>query len=332
MEEPSKLQFMFTRASAGWRRGAMSVIAVPDDDAYGPYYPFARYCWYGHDKPDEDRWADARLEICVHAMTHFKRPDVDRRRYCVASAEGDVVFLEDPQDTYERIPGAGIEQPDSRFWGRIYGMRAVGQHLYACGEGRQLYRRSDAGEWICMAPELLNGPDTPIEQDSIIYCLDGPDENEMYAVDSRGTILFWNGRHFRELANVGAVRLIDIEVEDAKTIWIGGSRGTLLRGNHVDGFRQVPGIDGNQNFSSLARHEGRMYLASNAGGWDVGPYVYDDGRLERVVTGLEPENTWDAHTVCAGNGDLWFVGLKDILYHDGHRWERIDFPGNTPIR
>ncbi|MHC5307426.1 contractile injection system protein, VgrG/Pvc8 family, partial [Bartonella sp. LJL80] len=30
--------------------------------------------------------------------------------------------------------------------------------------------------------------------------------------------------------------------------------------------------------------------------------------------------------------DLWIVGMKDILHFNGSAWERIDFPGNPPIR
>ena len=94
----------------------------------------------------------------------------------------------------------------------------------------------------------------------------------------------------------------------------------------------MPGIKGTHNFVSMAKFKDKIYLASHGGGWDVGAYVYENNTLTKLVTGLTPETQHDAHTVTCTDEDLWIVGLKDILHFDGSAWERIDFPGNPPIR
>jgi len=106
----------------------------------------------------------------------------------------------------------------------------------------------------------------------------------------------------------------------------------LLRGNAKSGFTRMPSIKGTHNFVSMAKFKDKIYLASHGGGWDVGAYVYENNTLTKLVTGLTPETQHDAHTVTCTDEDLWIVGLKDILHFDGSAWERIDFPGNPPIR
>lgn len=317
--------FSFCRARAGRSLAIAAVI-----DGMETYYPFCRFCFYDHDDPPGTRWGDRRLDFRVHGVTLFQRPGFDDgRRFCLVSAEGDVAFIEDPI-VVERIPGAGIESPDSNFHGRMENIRTIGERLYACGGGGQFYRRETSGTWRHLDPSFLQQPGVPVQDYMICNAIDGPNEDEVYICGYRGLLLFWDGKSARRLACPTDANLGDILVEDARTIWVCGSKGTLLRGNHRDGFARVPGVRGRSLFQSMTMFDDKLYLAASAGDpW--GLFVYDYGFLRRVETGLTPEID-DPHVVDAQHDVLWAVSLKDIVRFDGTRWERIDFPGNDPIR
>jgi hypothetical protein len=264
----------------------------------------------------------------IHGIARYQRLNAPLK-FCVISAEGDVAFIDDPI-VYEKIPGAGIHSPDSKYWGRMETIRAIGDRLYACGDGGQVYRRSVEGIWTNLDPSLLQDPSTPVAERDIFMRIDGPNENEIYVVGDFGKILFWNGNSFRRIPSDSEAQLIDIHVESPDKIWVCGGRGTLVCGNYRDGFRQVPVANGGQLFQSVTMFEGKIYLGAGAGR-PMGLMSYDGVRFEKVRTGLSPEVD-DSHSVDSANGVLWSVGLKDIVRFDGKTWERIDFPGNTPIR
>lgn len=321
-------QFEFSRARASKKRAALAFVAVAD--YMSPYYPFGRFIWYDATEPRAERWSEYQLDLCVHGITVYQRPEM-KSNFCVISAEGDVVFMGARPD-FERIPGTGLHSSDSKFWGRMENIEAIGDHLYACGGGGQVYKRSLDGVWQNLDPSLLQGPDTSVFESNIFYCIDGPNEQEIYVVGRFGKILFWNGQKFQviEPGTDDGPNLINIHVESPSKIWVCGNHGTLLCGNHRDGFRQVPGANTDQLLQSVTQYEDDLYLGAGAG-HPIGIMRYDGRRLERVYTELEPEVT-DSHTVTASNGVLWSVGIKDIVCFDGKAWERIDFPGNTPIR
>gem|GEM_PF-6825328 len=262
----------------------------------------------------------------------IQRLDNDYRRTCVLSVEGDFLIRETPEDTIEKIPGAGIEGENSGR-GRLYGMTIINNHVYAYGEARQLYRRSDDGIWT-MLDETFYQPleTTPFRNIAIIFDVKGLREDAIYIVDTAGCINFWNGTTMQLIEQIEGTSLVSILIEDEDTTWISGDHGTLLRGNAKSGFTRMPSIKGTHNFVSMAKFKDKIYLASHGGGWDVGAYVYENNTLTKLVTGLTPETQHDAHTVTCTDEDLWIVGLKDILHFDGSAWERIDFPGNPPIR
>jgi hypothetical protein len=315
--------FTFTRARAG--RNSLAVTAVIDDmDAY---YPFCRFCWYNHSQALGQRWGDDHLDVRAHGLTLFQRPERTGRQFVVLSSEGDVIFIEDPKNYVENIPGAGISSPDSKYWGRMENIRAIGDRLYACGDGGQVYRREHDGIWQNLDPSLLQGSEVPAEKYDIFQRINGSREDAIYVVGDFGKILFWDGTAFKRVPSESDHMLIDILIESEDVVWICGAKGTSLRGNHRDGFRQVPGIEGYwAHLTTMAMYAGKLYLSSAS----EGLFTYENARLKRVFTGLTPEIE-DIHTVDISNNILWTVGLKDITRFDGQHWERIDFPGNDPV-
>ena len=305
-------------------KNSICFAAMPEDNE--TYDKFTRMVFYAH---DTRQWSSEAVDCCVQSIVIF-RPLTERSsKYTSMSAEGDILIFSEETKS-ERISGAGIEAADSRFHGRMRGLRVIGDDLYACGDGGQFYRRRELGAWAHLDPRFLQPPDTPFEDKLMMVQIDGPSENEIYICGYRGKLLFYDGVTARRIDLGTDANLVDILVENETTIWICGSKGTLLRGNHRDGFSQVPGITGQSLFNSMAFFDDNLYLAASTGR-PSGLFVYDHGFLRGVRTGLEPEIR-NPHILTARNGVMWAVSVKDILRFDGEHWERIDFPGNDPIR
>ena len=330
----------FTRAKAA-SRDLLCVAAIPDDAEV--FTQFTRLCRYDHSDPGPVRWFFDDFDL---AVTSIARPTLWGRPYfCLLSAEGDVVLRRSPPPfPCEKIPGAGIATKDSKYWGRMSYLGLIGAHLYACGDGGQVYKRVGAdfgsGRWEHLDTSLLQDPKVRTEallknpksreaDKKVYFCVNGPHEEEIYVCGTKGTILAWNGSSFASLPPVTDAALVKILVEDERRIWICGREGVLLRGNRHDGFRSVTMSSGRQLFTSITSYDGRIYLASNAD--PRGLFVYHRGRLDRVWSGLKPD-ILDVHTVDSSEGVLWVVGSKDIVRFDGTHWERIDHVDNVPIR
>ncbi len=162
--------------------------------------------------------------------------------------------------------------------------------------------------------------------------INGPREYEIYLTGYDGGLLLWNDERSRWITEgIPKNNLFGIVVEDERRIWICGSKGTLLCGNHKDGFQDLsPG--GDLSFNSMTLFQGKLWITANGGfGGPTGLFTFHNGRLDRVTTGLTPDID-DIHTVTSADGVLWTVGFRDILCFDGKTWTRIDYPGNPPVR
>lgn len=330
----------FTRAKAA-SRDLLCVSAIPDGSDFFEE-PFTRLCRYDHSDPGSVKWIYDDVDValrgidtsCGHRASRFG----EKFHFTLLSDEGDVVFMKPPIFPREKIAGAGISSLDSKHWGRMQTIRWIGDHFYACGNGGQVYKRSSglSGEaaWDQLDQNLLRNPKSAGEVFEIYYCIDGPSEEEIYVCGSHGTILVWDGATFTRLPPITDATLVDIFVEDERSVWICGRDGTLLKGNRRNGFQPVDRSSDLQLLSShvflsVTKYEGKIYLASNAN--PCGLFVYQGDRLEQVSSGLKPD-ILDVHTVDSVDGVLWVVGSKDILRFDGKTWERIDHVDNKPIR
>jgi hypothetical protein len=336
----------FTRARV---RGSklIYVACSPDDD--DPFTPFTRICGYDdgivipdRDKASSNKWGGDDLDVCVTSIALYLSELETFPLFCFMSAEGDVILNDAPRYRREKVLGAGISSAES-LYGRMSHLRQIGKHLYACGDGGQIYKRDDAafgeGVWTQLAPKLLQrlsdrltamqtAPNSPEARAKIYFCVNGPSEQEIYVCGAHGVILCWDGFAMHEVPSGTTASLINILVLNEKTIYICGRDGTLLRGNRRDGFLAVPGFGGGQGFTSMTLCGGKLYLGSNSS--PRGLFVYDGGLPQRVSCGMVPDIE-DVNVIDSADDVLWVVGSKDLLRFDGESWERIDYPDNDPV-
>lgn len=297
-------------------------------DAFDAYEPFTRVFIY--DEDDQDLWHFYTEECIIIDIGGWRNPVTGLKALITMSDEGEVVFLDD-EPVVEKIPGAGVFSEGAKGWGYMRTVRQIGTHLYAVGGAGQVYKRFGRDRWDHMDEGVLQAP--AVEDRLLLADIHGLAEDDIYicggipgAYGYEGRLYHWDGVSWTPLPVPTTERLTKIYPDDAGMFWICGANGTLLRGDRRQGFIDVSTVDDNQLFTSIARFNDQIYLASN-----LGLFAFDGKRINEVRTGLTPE-LQDASVVNAVDGVLWSVGTKDIARFDGRTWERIDFPDNPPIR
>jgi hypothetical protein len=308
------------------------VMITGASDSLGPYSAFTRiFQWVDEPPP---KWWSHDVGWRAVSLCYFGQKDEGFDDFVVLSNEGDAHYVGDHPAINEKIPGAGVFSEGATGWGYMSHLRQIGEHLYACGDGGQVYRRHGPDDWRHVDTGLLQTP--PITDRLQLNCINGLTENDIYLAGDfpgpaglEGRLFHFDGATWRPLAIPPVGYLNAIHIESAERVWICGENGALLLGNARDGFRNLSRVEDNQLFYSLTLFGGLLYLASNLGLFSYDP-VRPDAGIREVVTGLTPE-LQDAHIVDACDGVLWSIGFKDIARFDGTRWERIHHPDNPRI-
>ncbi len=273
---------------------------------------------------------------------------------CILSAEGQV-NLYGPggsPDHIFQIPQAGVFGPGSAGYGYVNRIRAVDDGLYVCGDHRQFYRFNwdgqnlSTGRWVDMAASMRQAPvsdDPPDDDEAFDAWLDAQDgsvefrdlggsaEHDLYAVGDE--TWHFDGHQWQRLTLPSDEALNAIEVQDARHVALVGHNGTVLLGNAREGFRDVSGVDDNQNFTGVVFFEQQVWLAST-----LSLLVYDlhkpDAKIERYHTDLAVDRV-DTHQLQAMGGVLWSFGYKDLAYLDTRtpeaHWVRVHHPDNPRV-
>lgn len=268
---------------------------------------------------------------------------------CILSREGDVNLYGPggkPDHVYQ-IPETGVFGDAAIGLGYVNRIRVIGDHLYVCGQSRQVYRFEQngpdlaSGKWRDVAgimrqspmPEPPDNADDEMlnrwldDNDAVdLVDIDGPSENDIYAVGDE--CWHWDGTRWHPLLLPVDEPLAAIKVMSSEQVFIVGHNGTLLVGNARSGFRNLSSIEDNQNFTDIEWFDEKLFLASN-----FGLFTYDPrhARIEPCRTSLAPDLR-DTHVLEAKDGVLWSFGFKDLAWFDGKTWTRVDHPDNPPIR
>jgi len=307
-------------------------VAAGAMDEMPPFAPCTRV--FSFDQSSSPSWTKHDEEWRVARIWSYF-DESDNGYICLLSVEGDIKFLSEDTPITEKIPGAGVFSEDAGGWGYMNCLRQIGDHLYACGDGGQVYKRLGPDSWQHMDAALIQTP--PVNDRLQLNSINGLTENDIYLSGDfpgpaglEGKLFHFDGSDWRPLPIPEVGYLNSIHIESPERIWVCGHNGALLLGNARDGFKDLSSVEDNQLFYSLTLFNGKVYLASN-----LGLFAYDPAdlaaRIRKVITGLMPE-LQDAHVVDACDGVLWSIGEKDIARFDGKQWVRVDHPDNPPIR
>ena len=353
------MKIMFSRIAA--RSGSnVTLAALPEEE---PGYVEPMLNWIFITNYDEnrqgDKWIYQEFDQNVARLFIFADPETGRSCYAFMSFDGEFTRLLPEGNITEQIPDAGLKgQPDSH--GRIYGAAQIGDHVYACGDGGQFMRRGSDGRWSSVNSDyrLSTGEGMDMEElwkkenpppggdeydgywlrrsDDYINSmtrmftnLGGLREDAIYLTSQvpnrqQGRIHFWNGETLSEIHNPSGEDINGFFFEDENRVWAYGRNGTILYGNHRDGFRDVSHYEDNMGLNGMGLFRGTMYLTSYAA--ESGLYMLDDNGRQVEVPDVPYKNGCTGISIAGGA--LWTADDYAVLRFDGVQWERIEHPQN----
>jgi len=333
-----------TIESACLIRGSFALLATSLDTLPQREWDFSRVSTF---EPNDkiNPWSYRDYDYTVVDVSFWQENNLR----CILSREGDIRLYGPggvPDRTY-RLPDAGVMRQEAAGYGYVNRIRTIGQSLYVCGQSRQVYRFAPGaahvldGVWEDFAGPMRQAPiseppddnggeafDRWLDENDAIDFMDiaGASEDDIYAAGDE--CWHYDGLRWEQLQLPTDECINAIKAIDTDQIVMVGHNGTVLMGNARQGFKELSGIEDNQNFTGAEWFQGKLFLASN-----LGLYIYDPdtGKIEAYRTKLSPE-LQDAHILEAKDGVLWSFGFKDLAYFDGKAWMRVDHPDNPPIR
>ncbi|WP_337267443.1 hypothetical protein [Oryzifoliimicrobium ureilyticus] len=350
-----KEQITFTRLCAV-SRDLIYLATTPDDQELGT--PFTAICQY-----NAGEWSYETFDISLSSMTLFKAPDKDYRVLYLLDENGVAINF----DTKEREVILSDRSPlwkDYRL-GYLQKIRQIGAHLYACGDGGQVYRREHDATWQFVDKAFLDGPDALLNPKSelrllsrlmnqgenltpenlarakqlreanasnLLWDFSGLSEDSIYFASEKKQVYWFDGKTIHALPDKTDRGLISILAKSEDVVYAAGRDGTFLVGNHKSSFREIDafrGLPGWPNINGMALFQDRLYMSSFAD--PRGLLVLNGDQIEQVHCDLTPDIK-DVSAVAAVTDALWVMGTKDLLRFDGSTWERIHFPANDPVR
>ncbi|QDH71156.1 hypothetical protein [Marilutibacter alkalisoli] len=288
------------------RRNSLGLIAFPNNlDGR------TNFCRFFSKTPD-DRWFHTDFDFQAKAVSAIIQEHKGYKAWWVLGKNGEVAELVIGGPTnLEQIAGAGLNRPQP--YGYLESLKNIRNTLYACGYGRQVYRR-DSNGWISIADSILTR-----EEATGFFDIDGLDHDNLYAVGWKGEIYFYDGSRWLKDDSPTTAHLSSVKCLDDGTVFISGDRGIVLKGsfNHWQ-LIETEGFTG--NWYGLESFNGAIYLAGNA----------EIARVEgsSIVPVNVAEQPITTHRLDAREGLLWSIGESDIYIFDGDRWMEVKHPDN----
>jgi len=221
-----------------------------------------------------------------------------------------------------RVIGGGEDREETigevakgpRAIGPMREVRTIAQIAYACGMGRQVYRRPEAGQWERLDADIGSVPAAdPVFGFESIH---GFDADELYAVGWHGEIWWFDGKKWTQVDSPTNLLLTRVFCAPDGWAYACGQIGVLLRGRR-DRWEILSKGDPNTELWDLEWF-GEQLLASSTRAL----YRWNGSAFEIVNTGDEIATT--CYQLDAADGILWSVGETDILQFDGETWTRIE--------
>ncbi len=244
---------------------------------------------------------------------------VSQQGMLALSADG-LVFSADGSGTKEGKIDDTDQGPAHR--GPLTDLCHIGDHLYAVGMERQVYKRDSSGTWTRADKGALNPGDAKGETG--FHSIHGLDESTLFAVGQGGEIWRYSNDEWKKEDSPTSNNLHCVRVIGPTTAYATGENGTLLRWdgtswNAVEHDATENGMWGIQVFKDT------LYIASDDNLFVLG----NDDNLSKVFTipGVHPA----CKHLHANDGVLWSFAPKHVAWtEDGVAWHNVT-PGATAV-
>lgn len=216
----------------------------------------------------------------------------------IAGPEGRVMVVTGSGPREERICGGESGDPCQ---GVIRDLRAVGQHLYACGMGRQVYRREGPGLWKAHHGDMVLPPDSLTMAG--LNAIDGLSEDDLYAVGFLGEIWHYGGAGWRQLESPTNVILHRVRNVRKGVTYACGQMGVVLRGSNLL-WELLAHNSTDEDLWGMEWFQERLYVASSTAVYVLG----EDSLLRRV----SPPGVSCGH-LHANDDVMWSFGGRYLM-------------------
>lgn len=226
--------------------------------------------------------------------------------------EGHVNVGTSEGDHQEEIDGSDAGPSHN---GDIRDLRLIGHGLYAVGMGRQVYRREGPDHWVHKDAGALQVPST----DEVVgfNAIDGVSEDDIFAVGFGGEIWRRHDDRWREIRSPTNVILNCIKSVRPDLLFIGGQKGTLIKG-HGDTWSVVSQSVIEDQIWGLEWFNNALYLATDNSVFRL----LDDDELKIVHGKGKRKRT--CGSLHSRDGIMLSVGRKHISWtNDGDTWHDI---------
>ncbi|WP_198348418.1 hypothetical protein [Burkholderia ubonensis] len=300
--------------------------------------PVSRMVFYQDQTADKWFYHDLPARRVVSTCYPEPAPNSVRKIYAL-SEQGDVECYSREGSVTEKIADAGLD-PSSPNYGCVTRIREIGTHLYVCGYGGQVYRRSAPSGWVHIDAQILQkrADIGSIEDPSELLAaltkstgetigltdINGLDEKSIYVVGNDGYMAFFDGASWREMPKATAAHLNCVLPVSADTVWVAGSKGTLLKGSIQSGFSALARKSLGTDFYSLAWFNDRLFIGAGDG-----MYELDENGPQRLMVS-DKFSLDGVTTIEAKDGVLWVLASRRLARFDGVQWEVFENPHNLP--
>jgi hypothetical protein len=299
--------------------------------------PVSRMVFYQDQTADKWFYHDLPAWRVVSTCYPTPVPNGVRKIYAL-SEQGDVECYSREGALTEKIDDAGLGAASPNY-GYVTRIREIGTHLYVCGYGGQVYRR-DADGWLHVDAQILQKKvdvGTIEDPNELLAALaksaketigltdiNGLDKASIYVVGNDGYMAFFDGKTWAKLPKATAAHLNCVLPVTADSVWIAGSKGTLLNGNFQTGFSAVVRKSLSTDFYSLAWFNGRLFIGAGDGIYELD----DDGPQRLMVS--DKFSLGNVGTVEVKDGVLWVLATRKLARYDGAKWDVFENPHNLP--
>jgi len=238
-------------------------------------------------------------------MWVHNNPDVE----VIAVGPDGRVIVGGVSESYEEVIDDSDDGPP--MTGLIRDFTLIGEHFYAAGMGRMVYRREARGNWVRRDGGIVQDP-TSLEVKGF-NSIDGLSERDIYAVGFDGEI--WNYRKkWQQIDSPTNVILNRVRAIDEDRIYACGQNGLLLCGAGND-WEVVEHEATKEELWDIVEYNGDLYVSA-----DENLYTLNNNfELQEVDLGLDDSMTFGR--LYASDGLLLSVGDKNVCWTlDGRVW------------
>ena len=205
-------------------------------------------------------------------------------------------------------------------------LRIIGDHVYACGTLRKVFRRDEMGEWTDITdpekhPNLFKRLKFLKERDgkySNSYAgfadIDGFSEEDIYA-GGRHDLWRYDGERWHEIQLPQYPNIKSVVCAKDGYVYVTGRNGPLVRGRGDEWeVLDIPALD----YNEMAWFDGKLWLASD---YELGVYENDEYRRYEFPDDGAVQFSFKGVHAC--DEVLISYGLEQLLTFDGEEWVEL---------